>query len=100
MSELKPCPFCGSAFKMGQEPNDNHPVAGRFYIYHDYGPIGSAARTCRLDIGGHFETAEEAETFWNTRAGEPVNPSTPSTTCRHGVHVGTVCEECTFYGKG
>lgn len=64
---LKPCPFCGSDFLMGQEPHDNHPVAGEFYLYHDYGPLGSAARKCRLNIGGHFETETEALNFWNPR---------------------------------
>ena len=69
MSEkLLPCPFCGSAFKMGREPNDNHPVAGQFYLYHDYGPLGSLARLCPISINQHFYTEAEARAAWNTRA--------------------------------
>lgn len=67
VSELKPCPFCGANFKMSQEPHDNHPVNGMWYVYHDYGPIGSPARSCRLDITGHFETEAEAVAACNTR---------------------------------
>ena len=66
-SELEPCPFCGSNFKIGREPHDNDPVAGMFYIFHEYGPIGSEARKCKLDIQCHFNTEEEAVAFWNTR---------------------------------
>ncbi|MFD1945030.1 Lar family restriction alleviation protein [Paradevosia shaoguanensis] len=68
--ELLACPFCGSPFKMGQEPHDNHPVGGMFYLYHEYGPLGSAARACPLDVNRHFETAEEAATAWNHRAAD------------------------------
>ena len=64
---LKPCPFCGAAFLIAQEPHDNHPVAGMFYIYHDYGPISSAARACIIDVRRHFASREEAITAWNTR---------------------------------
>ncbi|MDB5707880.1 MAG: hypothetical protein JWN66_4996 [Sphingomonas bacterium] len=49
---------------MGQEPSDNHPVAGMFYIFHcreDGRP-----RACRIEVRGHFETAEQAARFWNT----------------------------------
>lgn len=66
-TKLHPCPFCGSRFIMGQEPNDNHPVSGEFYIFHEYGPIGSKARECRLDVRGHFESKEAALDFWNNR---------------------------------
>lgn len=65
---LLPCPFCGSRFKMSQEPNDNHPVAGMVYLYHEYGPLGSPARSCPLEFGGHFESEEVAIKAWNTRS--------------------------------
>jgi Uri superfamily endonuclease len=65
--ELKPCPFCGSSFIIGQEPYDNAPVAGMYYIYHDYGPIGSAARKCIIKVDRHFNSANEAMVAWNTR---------------------------------
>lgn len=65
--ELLPCPLCGADFKMGQEPHDNGYVAGQYYIYHDYGPLGSAARRCPLTVERHFDTAEEAAAAWNTR---------------------------------
>lgn len=77
MSEILPCPFCGSRFKMGQESHDNDPVAGEFYIFHDYGPIGSKARKCRLSVNGHFESKELATEFWNTRT--PPKPSSEPT---------------------
>lgn len=67
MDKLKPCPFCGSAFKMGQEPRYNHPVGGMFYLYHEYGPLGSAARKCPIVVEPHFHTEAEAITAWNTR---------------------------------
>ena len=66
--ELKPCPFCGAGFKIAQEPQDNHPVAGMFYIFHDYGPLGSSARSCLLQVNRHFATKAEAIAAWNTRA--------------------------------
>lgn len=69
--ELLACPFCGSAFKVGQEPHDGHPVPGMFYIYHDYGPDGSAARKCRISVPGHFNTEAKAAAAWNTRATDP-----------------------------
>ena len=73
--QLLPCPFCGAAFKMGQEPNDNGYVAGMFYIFHDYGPIGSAARSCIIDVPKHFKTEEAAIIAWNARhALEGYNP--------------------------
>ena len=68
MSEkLKPCPFCGSDFLMGQEPLDNGYVAGKFYLYHDYGQIGSNARNCLLSVVRHFDDEEEAVNAWNRR---------------------------------
>ena len=66
--ELKPCLFCEGAFKMGQEPHDNHPFGGMFYIYHEYGPIGSSARKCPIRVARHFHTKAEAIAAWNTRA--------------------------------
>lgn len=69
--ELKPCPFCGSDFKSGQEPHDNHPVGGMFYLYHNYGPLGSAARACPLEFRRHFDTLEAAAMAWNTRLPPP-----------------------------
>ena len=70
--DLKPCPFCGSAFKMGQEPHDNFPVNGMYYIYHDYGPLGSAARRCPVDVMGHFNSADEAIAAWNNRRADRI----------------------------
>lgn len=67
-SELRPCPFCGSAFKIGQEPHDNDRVGGMFYIYHDYGSLGSAARECPIEVYRHFNSEAEAVAAWNTRA--------------------------------
>lgn len=75
-TELLPCPLCGSAFKMGQEPNDNHPVGGMFYLYHDYGPLGSAARQCPLEINRHFVTEDAAIAAWNTRSPQPAHEPT------------------------
>ena len=69
-AELLPCPFCGSAFEMGREPHDNHLVAGMYYLYHDYGSLGSAARQCPLVIAKHFDTEADAITAWNTRHGD------------------------------
>ena len=71
-TELKPCLFCGSAFKMGQEPHDNFPVSGMYYIYHDYGPLGSAARKCPVDVRGHFISADEAIAAWNNRPADRI----------------------------
>lgn len=70
-NELLPCPVCGSAFLISQEPHDNHLVAGKFYIFHEYGPIGSAARACPIDVPKHFDTREEAIAAWNTRTPDP-----------------------------
>jgi len=70
-NELLPCPVCGSAFLISQEPHDNHLVAGKFYIFHEYGPIGSAARACPIDVPKHFDTREEAIAAWNRRAPDP-----------------------------
>jgi hypothetical protein len=67
MGVLKPCPFCGSKFLMGQEPHDNHPVQSKFYIFHDYGPLGSGARNCCVEVNRHFDTADDAISAWNTR---------------------------------
>lgn len=67
---LLPCPFCGSGFKMGQEPADNYPVAGMFYLYHDYGPLKSPARDCLIDVPRHFTTEAAAIAAWNRRAGQ------------------------------
>jgi hypothetical protein len=66
--ELKPCPLCGSAFKFGQEAHDEPRVGGKFYIYHVYGPMGSAARKCPLEIPRYFDTEQEAAEAWNARA--------------------------------
>lgn len=70
--DLKPCPFCGSAFKIGQEPHDNFPVSGMYYIYHDYGPLGSAARRCPVGVSGHFTSADEAIAVWNNRPADRI----------------------------
>ena len=66
--KLKPCPLCGAAFLIAQEPYDNPPVAGMYYIFHDYGPLGSDARECPIDVSRHFNTREEAIAAWNRRA--------------------------------
>lgn len=66
-TKLLPCPFCGDAFLMGQEPHDNHPIASKFYLFHDYGPLGSAARKCIIDVPRHFDTKEDAIAAWNRR---------------------------------
>jgi len=42
-----------------------------FYLYHDYGPIHSAARQCPISVGKHFATRGEAVAAWNTRAVPP-----------------------------
>ena len=72
---LLPCPFCGSKYLMGQEPHDNHPVAGKFYLYHDYGPLGSPARKCPIDVRGHFDSEADAIAAWNRRALIPAKPA-------------------------
>lgn len=71
MTELLPCPFCGGKFKMSQEPNDNGYVAGKYYIYHEHGPVGSNARECIIDIRRHFDSEHDAISAWNTRATTP-----------------------------
>lgn len=88
--KLLQCPFCGSDFKISQEPHDNHPVAGQFYIYHEYGELGSRARECRLDIKGHFENEQEALAFWNSRTAlhPPLSPNGGDT--GEGSDTGTV----------
>lgn len=68
MSDLLPCPFCGADFKMSQEPLDSPYVGGKFYLYHDYGPLGSAARKCPISVSPHFNTEAEAVAAWNRRA--------------------------------
>ena len=66
--ELKYCPFCGGDFKIAQEPYDNGCVAGRWYIYHDYGELGSPARACIINVPRHFDTEQDAIAAWNTRS--------------------------------
>jgi hypothetical protein len=61
---LKPCPLCAGAFGMSQEPRDVHPVNGMWYIYHLRET--PKARACRLHVSGHFDSEEDALTFWNT----------------------------------
>lgn len=75
MASLLPCPLCGSAFLMGQEPHDNHPIGGMFYLFHEYGPIGSAARNCPIQVRKHFATADEAISAWNSR--DPIEHEVP-----------------------
>lgn len=55
---------------MGQEPHDNGRVGGMFYIYHDYGPLGSAARECPIEVYRHFNSEAAAIAAWNRRAGD------------------------------
>lgn len=62
---LLPCPICGGEFCMGQEPSYNHPVAGKFYIFHANRETGRP--WCRVDVTGHFDTESEAVAFWNER---------------------------------
>jgi hypothetical protein len=73
MTKLLPCPLCGAAFLMGQEPLDNHPIGGMFYIFHDYGSLGSAARDCPVEVSCHFESVEEAVSAWNARTLAPLH---------------------------
>jgi hypothetical protein len=68
MTDLLGCPFCGSNFLFGKEPYDNEPVGGLYYVFHEYGPIGSAARECPISVSSYFGTKEEAALAWNTRA--------------------------------
>jgi hypothetical protein len=68
---LQPCPYCGGAFKMGQEPRDNHPVAGMFYIFH--ARETEAAKECRIEVQGHFESGEAAAAYWNPPANAQAN---------------------------
>lgn len=72
--KLLPCPLCGAAFLYGQEPHDNHPVAGMFYLFHEYGPLGSDARQCPIGVRGHFDTLEAAADRWNRRSTAPETP--------------------------
>lgn len=65
---LLPCPLCGSAFLIAQEPHDNGWVSRKWYIYHDYGPLGSDARKCPIQVPGHFDSKAEAIAAWNRRA--------------------------------
>ena len=68
---LAPCPYCSGAFKMGQEPRDNHPVSGLFYIFH--ARETDEARQCRIEVCGHFESAEAAIAYWNPTANAQAN---------------------------
>lgn len=72
MSGMLPCPVCGADFKMGQEPHDNHPVAGMFYVYHEYGPLGSTARSCPVEVREHFDSKTEAVRAWNILASSSI----------------------------
>lgn len=65
--ELKPCPFCGGNFKIAQEPHDNGYVSGLWYVYHDYGPLGSKARSCPFSFERHFNSKQDAINACNTR---------------------------------
>jgi len=49
--------------KYSQEPNDNVPVAGMYYLYHEGGP-----KNCPIHFGGHFDSLDEMIERWNTRA--------------------------------
>ncbi len=70
--KLAPCPFCGGDFLISQEPWDNAPVAGMWYLYHRIETVFSPSRMCRLDFRGHFESKAAAIAAWNRRA--PVAP--------------------------
>ena len=72
--KLLPCPLCGTAFLISQEPFDNGRVAGLFYIYHAYRPLGSAANECRLTVNGHFESEADACAAWNLRTPQSWQP--------------------------
>ncbi|AXQ69449.1 Lar-like restriction alleviation protein [Caulobacter phage CcrBL9] len=63
---LKPCPFCGGPFAISQEPHDNHPIAGMYYIYHTERTTPQRQH-CRITVDNHFHSVEEAVTFWNGR---------------------------------
>jgi len=56
---------------MGQEPQDSPYVGGMFYLYHDYGPLGSDARQCLISVAPHFDTEAMAIAAWNRRAEVP-----------------------------
>ena len=62
MDELKPCPFCGGRFKIAQEPSDNSPVNNLWYLFHEYGPLGSPARKCLIRVHEYFDTETAAIT--------------------------------------
>lgn len=60
--DLLPCPFCGGAWGLAQEPHDNHPIAGMWYLYHK-------SPRCVFDHSPpHFDSREMALAVWNTRA--------------------------------
>lgn len=62
--ELKPCPFCGGEWGLAQEPRDNHPVAGMWYLYHK-------SPRCVFDHSPpHFDTRYQALEAFNQRPGE------------------------------
>ena len=69
MSELKPCPFCGSTAVIQKiEPRLYRPTRNHPYCVICY--------NCDLmfgydvDYGGIFDTEEEAAEAWNRRSGE------------------------------
>ena len=74
---LLPCPLCGAAFLIAQEPHDNGFVAGQWYIYHEYGPLGSDARNCPIDVPRHFDSRAEAIAAWNRRASTSASEAEP-----------------------
>ena len=63
MSELKPCPFCGSDVSLTYSSWDN-----MFHVYHK-GDLVTCAIKEPIDIDGYFaKSLSDAVKAWNRRA--------------------------------
>lgn len=69
--QLRDCPICHSGMKYGKEDKDSPVAPNGYYLYHDYGPIGSEARKCHINIQGHFASKGEMLEFWNSLCWRP-----------------------------